>query len=335
MNRVSRACGLALALLVLIASPAAADAPGPTDYLSEVVSVDPPTDVVSLQILGGDSFLELVVAEGHAVDVIGYRGERYLRFEADGTVLENQNSPSKYLNEERYGTDTGPDTAVPEAAPDWKAVATGGSFAWHDHRTHWMNDQKPANARPGDIILESVVPLIVDGAEVDVTVVSVLQARPSPTGVVLGVAVAAGIALALARELLPGHSAALLAGASAAALVFGTWAFVSVPGGTGPSLLLWLMPALALSFALGGWAKADEFLGHGALLLGGGVLAGWGWLRRGALVAAIIPSHAPDTLDRAVVAAALVGGAIAAGAGLLGVVRVLAHTAPTPATGSS
>ena len=47
------------------------------------------------------------------------------------------------------------------------------------HHNNWMNEQKPASAEPGDVILEAVVPLVVDGSEVDVMVVSVLQAPPS------------------------------------------------------------------------------------------------------------------------------------------------------------
>ena len=52
--------------------------------------------------VGGDGFLEMAVEPGHEVVVEGYDGEPYLRFRADGTVQENQNSPATYLNRNRY-----------------------------------------------------------------------------------------------------------------------------------------------------------------------------------------------------------------------------------------
>ena len=52
--------------------------------------------------VGGDGFLDMPVEPGHEVVVEGYDGEPYLRFRADGTVQENQNSPATYLNRNRY-----------------------------------------------------------------------------------------------------------------------------------------------------------------------------------------------------------------------------------------
>ncbi len=326
---VIRAAALGALMLGVAANPALADAPGPTDYLSEVVSVEPPRDGLSLRMIGGDSFLELVVAGGHVVDVVGYRGEPYLRFEADGTVLENQLSPTKYLNEERYGTDTGPEIVDPTAEPEWEEVASGGRFAWHDHRTHWMNDQKPPGAEPGDRVLEQVVPLLVDGEEVDVTVVSTLQEPPKPVGVLLGGAIAGGVSLAYFRELLRSRAAIWLGLGAAMACVFGVWAFVSVPSETGPSPLLWLAPALSLASVAIARVSRSQVFQSGMLLLGGVELALWGWSRRGAFWAAILPSNAPDWIDRASVSLALVGGAIGAFAGLVGLVRVLRASPPT------
>ncbi len=321
--------GLVVLMLVLGADPALADAPGPTDYLSEVVAIEPANDAISLRMIGGDSFIELVVTEGHVVEVIGYRGEPYLRFESDGTVLENQFSPTKYLNEERYGTDTGPTSVDPSAAPKWAEVASGGRYSWHDHRTHWMNEKKPPGAEPGDRVLEQVVPLVVDGEEVDVTVVSTLQEPPQPFGVLFGGALAAGVSLALFRGLMWGQLTMWLGAGAAVACVFGALAYWSVPSETGPSVLLWLAPVLALASAGIGHLSQSLVFRHGMLLLGGVELALWGWLRRGAFSAALLPSNAPDWLDRASVSLALVSGAIAAFAGLVGLVRVLSAPAPT------
>jgi hypothetical protein len=127
--------GLVLGSLaaVLIGPPAHADPAGPTDYRSEVVSVDPPTPTVDVGILGGDSFVDLTVRPGTEVIVVGYQGEDYLWFRPDGTVWENRRSPSTYANAERYGSDV-PELASATAAPDWVRVGDGGRWAWHDHR---------------------------------------------------------------------------------------------------------------------------------------------------------------------------------------------------------
>ena len=165
---------------------ATADPPGPTDYLSEVVEIDPMVAGIEVGIVGGDSFIVLEVAPGISVDVVGYSGEPYLRFLPDGTVEENQLAPSKYLNEDRYAAGDIPAKADAAAEPEWVVVAEDGTYAWHDHRTHWMNEIPPPGRGPGDQVAEGVVPLFVDGVEVDITVASVWQDPPSSLPVVLG-----------------------------------------------------------------------------------------------------------------------------------------------------
>lgn len=294
---------------IAVAGPVAADPPGPTDYETSVLQIDPPTDSISFEMIGGDSFVLLTVDRGTSVDVVGYEGEPYLRFESDGRVLRNANSPSLYYNENRYSEATIPPGVSASAEADWVEVATDGRYAWHDHRTHWMNASKPPAADPGDVILEGVVPLRVDQAEVDVVVQSRLLAPPSrwPTivGVVIGLGVA-GVALVLRR---PAMGAAVV---SLAALGIGAANFLDLPRETGPSLLLWLLPAVAVVFGFASWRLIDSsraFLGTSLLAICGVELMTWAIVRRPALTAAIIPSPAPS-LDRGVIAAAGVAGGV-------------------------
>lgn len=164
---------LALSLFLVVvwigaASPMAlADPPGPTDFGSEVVEIEPALGGFEIEIVGGDSFVLLSVDAGVTAEVVGYQGEPYLRFLGDGTVEENAASPSKYLNEDRYAAGALPATANAAAAPDWQVVGRDGSYAWHDHRTHWMNPLDPPGLGPGDQIAEGVVPLVVEGTEID------------------------------------------------------------------------------------------------------------------------------------------------------------------------
>ena len=87
--------------------------------------------------------------------------------------------------------------SVRTATPDWHVVAGDGSYAWHDHRAHWMNAFRPPGRRPGDRILESVIPLVVDGVPTSVRVASTWLPAPSPLPVWIGV-VAGGAVGALA-----------------------------------------------------------------------------------------------------------------------------------------
>ena len=53
-------------------------------------------------------------------------------------MLVNERSPSRWVNDDRYGLATPPADATADAPPEWVEVANGGRYAWHDHRIHWM-----------------------------------------------------------------------------------------------------------------------------------------------------------------------------------------------------
>ena len=320
-----------LAATVLSGSPVGADPAGPTDYRTEIVGVEPPVDGVTIDVIGGDSFLQMAVAPGLEVMVVGYRGEPYLWFGPDGIVQQNERSPSRWLNDDRYGETAIPSTAGAELDPDWRVVTDAGSYAWHDHRAHWMNPQKPPGAEPGDTILEAVVPMLVDGQEVDVHVRSMLLPPPGRlaglAGLTLGLAIAAaGIALGIDRtrsdrtfglpsmarqlDLVPLSVAVGVVALTAFGL--GWWAASSVPSETGPSSLLWLLPGVAVlvivagvALTLGGRIATPlvRLVAAGVPVLAGIELVVWAWLRRQALFRAVIPTDAPPVLDRLVIAA--------------------------------
>ncbi len=85
--------------------PAGVGRPAPAHRLpiDASTSSSPPPTASRWHVVGGDSFLEVSVDEGHEVLVPGYQGEPYLRFRADGTVERNRNSPATYLNDSRQG----------------------------------------------------------------------------------------------------------------------------------------------------------------------------------------------------------------------------------------
>ncbi len=317
MSRRRRLLALLAGVVVAFAtsSTAFADPAGPTDYLSEIVAVEPSTPSIETAIIGGDSFFELTVAPGTEVLVVGYQGEDYLLFRADGSVWENRNAPSTYLNEDRYndGALEIPPTATADAVPDWRQVGADGHYAWHDHRAHWMQQARPFGASPGDQILESVIPLVVDGVEVEVTVISTWQPAASPIPMVLGIAIGAGLGVAafLLRRRWSSPLAAV-APVAVLALVVGVWQFRSLPPETEPRLIWWVLPAIAVVSSLIGLVverRSGRFAGDAALLVVGVELVVWGVAKRDGFGAALIPTDAPGWLDRFTTALALAAGA--------------------------
>jgi hypothetical protein len=296
---VSRLAALAALTAVVLAvpAPALADPAGPTDYRTDILSVEPTIDGLEIRMLGGDSFMELTAPAGRTILVTGYRGEPYLRFEPDGTVLENRRSPTTYLNLDRYGEVEIPPEATPAARPDWVEVADDGRYAWHDHRTHWMNSDPPPGAEPGDTILEAVVPLVVDATPVTVTVQSTWVDPPSPWASSLGFFVGLVGALTAVRLLRPEPMlrGSLLV-ASTAALVMGVWERASMPPEAAASLLVVLLPVGGLLF---GWfARAGSPIAGMAASFAAAHLLVWAGLRWRVMVEPILPTDAPWALDR-------------------------------------
>lgn len=322
---------LGLVFAVLLPGTAFADPAGPTDYLSEIRSIEPATPSIAVAVLGGDSFIELDVELGTDVMVLGYQSEEYLWFLDDGTVLENQNAPSTYTNDDRFGGELPPPNATVDAEPDWKEVATNGRYSWHDHRAHWMQTIRPAGKQVGDQIVEGVIPLLVDGDEVDVTVISTWKPEPSPVPWLLGgiVSIAAVVAAAFAWR--AGRRWVVVAAPlSVLALAAGATQYFSLPSETGPRLVWLALPAIAVIAAVVGVAadfRSSTFVARAAALIAGVQLTIWGLVKRDGLTAALIPTDAPGWFDRLATAAALAGGAA------LVVVALLAlFTRPTTAT---
>lgn len=316
-----------------------ADPAEPTDYRSEIVSITPAVAGIEVEVVGGDAFIELSVAPGIEVVVLGYQGEPYLRFAPDGTVQENLRSPTRYLDDDRYGEGEIAADADATAPPEWTAIGDGGRWAWHDHRTHWMSTVPPLGLQRGDQVLDDVVPLVVDGIDVEVAVVSYWMPAPSLlpaiVGGLLGIAGALGLMIARRRRL--AVAAVVAVAAAGAALVVGIWQTRSLPSETAPPPTAWVLPALGTGLAMAAivsrWA---EFTRWSLVLLAAAQLVVWFVLRRTGLTRAILPTAAPFWFDRAATAAVgvLAVGVLVAALAALGAamgVRAPSRRAPRSA----
>lgn len=331
MNLARRLGAAATATVAVLAAPstAFADAAGPTDFRTEIVSVAPSTPAVRLSIEGGDSFVRIEVDPGTEVTVLGYDGEPYIRVDAEGAVFENRRSAASYLNDDRYGTDDVPDDVDADAMPDWQRVAGGGEWAWHDHRAHWMAEEPPVNMEPGDSLPVSTIELTVDGEPVVVTVVTTLVAGPSPWPTVAGAVAGAALAAAAARRR---RTAIEAVAVSAMALAIGLAQFLSLPASTGPRPIWFLPPAVALAGAALAWRwRRSTVLAHGLVALAAMQLLLWAWVRRRTFTHPVLPTDAPFWLDRAVSAGAATAAVVLLGTSVAG----LAAAVRQPPTASS
>ena len=303
-------------VLVVSASPAAADPPRPSDFRSTVTGIDPEAADVRAEIVGGDSFLELSVDRGHEVIVQGYGHEPYLRFREDGTVERNRRSTATYLNRDRRARVDVPPQADDDAEPEWEKVASGGTYAWHDHRIHWMGDNKPEGFGPGDVIQDWVVSIQVDGTPTQIkgTLVLAEEVSPIPWFVLALVAAAAVVLLGRRHAAITAGGAALVA--SLAALVAGWGQWSVAPPGSGVNPLVVVVPALGAVLAVAGLLlRGRPPWGPVATLAAAAAVIGWGVLRADVLWKPVLPTDLPYNLDRACTALAL--GLAVSAAGLV------------------
>lgn len=313
---------LAAALLSTLAPPASADPAGPTDFQNEILRVEPTADAVAFSVVGGDSFLRAEVRPGTELVVLGYFGEPYLRILPDGTVEENVVSPSVVLNEDRYGTSTAYDRDDAQLPPEWQVVGSAGTWAWHDHRIHWMAESPPPGRTPGDLVFDEVtVPVLVDGTPTKVYVSLSWLERPPPLAALAGILAGIGAAVALRR-----HRHHLLLGTAVLALGVGVRQWAWLPPETTPSILQWAVPGIAVVFAIIGLRR--PVMAPVAGSIAAVELAAWGAWRWESMVRAVLPTAEPWALDRFVTALALsVGAAVL---GFLVAARVAAVREPAP-----
>lgn len=320
--------GLAAGAVVLLAAPAAADPPGPGDYSSEVTAIDPPVDTISIEVVGGDSFLVLRVDPGTEVVVIGYDDEPFVRVQADGIVERNLSSTATYLNDDRYAEVTiparlaGADASALE--PEWEQVGSGGTYAWHDHRIHWMApNAPPAVGRGGTFEWSGTVPLLVDGERIEVSgrIRYHEDVNPLPW-IAVGLVVAGALGYALRGRSRAGAGLAGAVSVAATIVAWGTWD--AAPAGVGASVLPLVVAATAVVLS-GAAVIAPNRIRPVLLLAVAAILGAWGLLRFGVLTNPVLPTDLPFAADRAATVAAI-AVAVAVGASAMS-----AMAPPTPA----
>lgn len=310
LRRLSFVGALLFAMVVAVASPALADPAGPTNYRSVVTSVDPRPTGVTIEVIGGDAFLSIAVAEGHTVDVPGYFGEEYLRIDADGDVWLNKLSPARWINRDRYGLSGVPEFADANAEPEWEQVGDGGRFAWHDHRTHWMSFDLPPTVvgdRP-QTVFPWTVTITIDGEETEVNGELLWFPSTNPVGPLL-IGLVGILPLGRHRRRAVAPSAFTAAGFGALALFVATAQYAATPVFDRSFPIDPIFPAFAIVSAFAAlWMRRQPLRKWAAVLLSGVALVWWAIKVGATLTAPILATALPTATERLGVALSLWAG---------------------------
>jgi hypothetical protein len=311
-------------LVITTASPASADPARPTNYQSEVEGIEPPSEGVRAQVLGGDAFLELSVDEGVGVEVPGYEGEPYIRIDPDGTVSVNQNSPAYWLNNDRYARLAIPPDVSADSPPLWDVVAADGTWGWHDHRIHWMAPDLPPTTDLDERaqVFAWSVPIQVDGETVSIN--GRLEWLPSISPLPwVGVMLFSFVLLLVASRYRLGALLGTLFGSAVASAV-GIIQAVKSPLGFGGELLAWAPPLAALCLVLVALLRPNA---RRLLLVVAVMLVGvWISQRISSFRMPNLPTELPESVERSLIA--VTAGSVAAGLVWFG--RMLGQSPPAP-----
>jgi hypothetical protein len=181
-------------------------------YRSTISAIQPAVAGLEIGIDRAGETITVTNHTGSTVTVPGYSGEEYLRITPSG-VDENTNSLSAFLNGSLVIEGLPQQLGEAQKPPVWTHVADQPSFAWHDHRVHWMAQQRPPvvaadPTRPHTVFAWSL-PLRVGQTPVTVTGVLTWVGAPAVTslqlsiiilGVTLGVLLVGLLALRLRRS---------------------------------------------------------------------------------------------------------------------------------------
>ena len=186
-----------------------------------------------------------------------------------------------------------------DAEPDWAEVAAPGSgeYAWHDHRpTDAASD--PVGARRGIRSSTEVLPIVVDGVAVEVRIESTWMPVPSRWPTVLGRIrcdrVVGGAAGTDAARMGTGPRRRRWIAAAV-----GWIGYASLPELTDPRPVWWLLPVLAVAFAIAAWVLGPTPGGHAAAAIAGLELTVWALDRRAGLTRAVFrPTRPTGSIGR-------------------------------------
>jgi hypothetical protein len=324
-----------LVVLLVAAAPASAhtiSGPRPSNYRSMVTKIQPPAPGITVRIVDLGAKTQLTNRTSSDATVLGYENEPYLRIGPDG-VFENLHSAATYINRTRQGgvVPEGVDTS-PTLPPEWHKLSDGNSWAWHDHRAHYMGLHLPPIVQnaPGRFHHISVGEIEFVHNGVTSTAFVALDWVPGPSSVPWIPAFVVVFAAALVVAVLPRSWKALALSIAFLVVVDMAHAItyeigrygsnmtkaLGFLGGSFVSIFVWIGAVFTI---IGLWRRRTEAL-YGAVFVGVMFALVGGATDLSSLWKSQLPSAGPDALTRLSVVLLLAGGAgIALGALIRGI----------------
>jgi hypothetical protein len=297
----ARAAVAAIVVTLAGAAAPAADAHVRTgviavDFRAEVPTLRPRVEGVTARVYASDRALGLTVGRTHAVVVVGYFREPFLRIDGRGVAVNAHSTTAAaagLLRNLHDGTGT------------WRLRSTGRTIVWHDTRLTELE------LAPGADKGRWTVPLVVDGTRVRLE--GVIRRIPAPPpwpwfGAGAPLAAAAALVLALLRPRRVRVAASAFAVAAATATVANLVGFMADPNA---SPAKWVVGGNEIALAIVGLivlvrgSRRARIAAAGALGLLG-LIAGLGELA--VFTHGIVLSALPDTLVRALVTVMISAG---------------------------
>ncbi len=283
---------LALVAFGALAAPTAASAHVRTgavavDYRAKASPLRSPLGAAcAVRVYESDQALGLTVRRGHAVVVLGYSGEPFLRIDSAGVTVNAASPTAAAVGLLRHIR------APAGLAPAWQLESGGRTVIWHDVRVRGL---------PPDVQRrEWAVPLVVDGRRVRLEGETWRVHAPSPwPWVGLAVPLIALAALLLARRRSLVRPAAAVFGAVAAAGTVATAATFALQGSASQGR--WVEGGNELVFALVGLAVLARGSADARSIAGGalGLLAlSVGLSKTPVFLHGVVLSAFPGTLTR-------------------------------------
>jgi hypothetical protein len=314
---------MALVIAVGLAVPGPAEAHLKTgllasDFQARVGGFRPPADGLSARVLGGDQRIELHVASGRAVIVLGFLGEPFLRFSRAG-VEANLASPTASAAHVIKAGD-----AVSSNAVRWRIVSSGHTLAWHENRLRPAPNVSDHSTRE---VATWSIPMRVDGRSTSLVGGEWHSARPSlwpwlaAGALLIGIAgLVARLASSRARRL----TASLLLPIAVGALL-AAWAgtFLVDRASLPATLFALVFAGVTGLFLLLAVASARGTAQEGVIALVGAFTAAFALPQVVIFAHGFVLSELPATAARLMVAIALAGGVAVATICIPGVIALL------------
>ena len=183
---------IAIQMPVAPASAHGSSGLNPTSQETRITAVTPQSSDFTIRPIGFGNRIEVRRTGNATVYIPGYQNEPYLMITNDG-VWRNDNSPSRWSNEDRLGLTPLPDFARVSATPNWIKYSNLQWVQWHDHRAHTMVDfefvssgeqsiQTVAQLPDGEVIQNFTIDIVVGQTPLVVSgqIVALESPQPSP-----------------------------------------------------------------------------------------------------------------------------------------------------------